>query len=673
MKKNQKAALFTSLALMGTMIPAGIVSAEETEVKKTSSFSYGDINNDGLKDLTDLTLLSVFLMNRSTLDETQIKAADVDGNGETDIRDLAHMQRFICKENVVLGPQTAKTASGIVNIKDADELCSYAASETSDTAAFKSLYNQVCHLENNYTEYSNSHVYENTAYYLEGNTITINITDESEAQSISKGLDFKIENFGKVASVSSSKIYIYEDSLIVLGNTEVRAENSEYGKPYTFVSVYDLAESADEPSLKDTYLQSGSFTDCYISEAGYLYLVSADSVFKKADPEKFDASEIIPEAGTSEAFHQLKFENIYSAESEKYYADRCTVIGSLDLNSTEKIKQTDAKAVFGYSEFAAFSDDSIYLSSLSDTDENNMNTLLTRFDIENGNITPSVTGCVKGFLSDCAPLYIYEDKVIANTRQHLPVSQNKETSGEEPVYELTVSVLDSEMKTVCEVSKNDLSGEANLIGVKDNTAYYVYDVFQNENIAVDFSDLSSPAFKTHEISDEEAYAGGLLKNGIKLDKDHIMSMEKISGRWVFSEFDISDPGHVKKEGSYTVGHLGSANPTTNYTYNFYETCHAVENKAKVYTDAENKIVTVPVSRSRRVYSEDNDFSVYESNSGEESGYFIFSYADGEFKNIASLGNYSGSRIAAMPESCVCIGDYAYMFNGGYSMKIEKIK
>ena len=72
-----------------------------------SAFVYGDLNGDGSADLTDLTLLSVYLMTRTAGSSIKnLEAGDVDGSGSVDIADLPRFKQYISKDANVksLGP-----------------------------------------------------------------------------------------------------------------------------------------------------------------------------------------------------------------------------------------------------------------------------------------------------------------------------------------------------------------------------------------------------------------------------------------------------------------------------------------------------------------------------------------------------------------------------------------
>ena len=68
------------------------------EVKFTDLFEAGDIDGNGVTDLTDLSWLSLYLIGDKDLSGYQIFAADVTGDGIVDIRDLPTLKQYICKD-----------------------------------------------------------------------------------------------------------------------------------------------------------------------------------------------------------------------------------------------------------------------------------------------------------------------------------------------------------------------------------------------------------------------------------------------------------------------------------------------------------------------------------------------------------------------------------------------
>ncbi len=79
-------------------------SAETTTaVTTTEKVMYvGDLDHNGVTEITDLTLLSVQLMlNKGTMDITKFPEADIDKNGRIDIADLARMKQYISKDSHV--------------------------------------------------------------------------------------------------------------------------------------------------------------------------------------------------------------------------------------------------------------------------------------------------------------------------------------------------------------------------------------------------------------------------------------------------------------------------------------------------------------------------------------------------------------------------------------------
>ncbi len=66
----------------------------------------GDINRDGVIDLTDLCMLSLWLLHDTELTHEQLIAADIVyddfSQAEPDVADFATMMQIICKDNVAL-------------------------------------------------------------------------------------------------------------------------------------------------------------------------------------------------------------------------------------------------------------------------------------------------------------------------------------------------------------------------------------------------------------------------------------------------------------------------------------------------------------------------------------------------------------------------------------------
>lgn len=63
----------------------------------TVSREVGDLNNDSVVELTDLTILSLYLIGDRSLDESDLVYADVTKNGKVDIADLAALKQYIMK------------------------------------------------------------------------------------------------------------------------------------------------------------------------------------------------------------------------------------------------------------------------------------------------------------------------------------------------------------------------------------------------------------------------------------------------------------------------------------------------------------------------------------------------------------------------------------------------
>lgn len=55
----------------------------------------GDINSDGVINLTDLSFLSLYLLGDTEFTDKQLKTADVNGDGDVHLTDLATLMQYI--------------------------------------------------------------------------------------------------------------------------------------------------------------------------------------------------------------------------------------------------------------------------------------------------------------------------------------------------------------------------------------------------------------------------------------------------------------------------------------------------------------------------------------------------------------------------------------------------
>ena len=83
--------------------PETPVTSETTTVTEIEDedIYYGDLTGDEAADLTDLTCLSLYLMNAMNLSEKHQKAADIDYNGIVDIADLAYFKQYVSKDSKI--------------------------------------------------------------------------------------------------------------------------------------------------------------------------------------------------------------------------------------------------------------------------------------------------------------------------------------------------------------------------------------------------------------------------------------------------------------------------------------------------------------------------------------------------------------------------------------------
>ena len=90
-------------AIISVINMSGDVAQFNVTVKSVQRLSLGDFNYDGKVDITDLSVLSIYLADKKQLSNAQSKAADVTGDGVVDLSDLAHFRSYLSKRVDWLG------------------------------------------------------------------------------------------------------------------------------------------------------------------------------------------------------------------------------------------------------------------------------------------------------------------------------------------------------------------------------------------------------------------------------------------------------------------------------------------------------------------------------------------------------------------------------------------
>jgi len=65
--------------------------------------NYGDIDQDGKVDISDLSLLSLYLIEETELSDAQLSPSDVTGDGTVNLSDLSRLKQFVSGKDITLG------------------------------------------------------------------------------------------------------------------------------------------------------------------------------------------------------------------------------------------------------------------------------------------------------------------------------------------------------------------------------------------------------------------------------------------------------------------------------------------------------------------------------------------------------------------------------------------
>lgn len=759
MKKKNLLAFAAALCMVCQSVPAGFISAEDE--KKSDDFIYGDINEDGKPDLTDLSLLSLHVIKDITLSGNGLKAADADGNGEVNISDLAHFRMFLSKYAVKLGPQSdsslkikpasdySEVYSVIENARssfdDVDYNVSYdgipeasvlpSAPTVSPTESVTSTdpVGTTSNSDKNYSDTYNQeeNVLESDIVKTDGNAIYSFITESGGSYTykdrtacvkivyadngkFEKKQTVKIDladcSFAEVSNITAKNMYLYNDMMIVLGTAYIReSEKDDSAEKYTFVSAYRKGSEDKAPELINTYYQEGNFKDVRITPDGYMYLISnnsfydyrhshfyyyddpaAPTVSPSGDDDGFDENEVIgmmPAVGTNSGLIHAAPESIYIPCSlDDTYSSSYTVIGSINLNTSDSFDKTDVKIITGYTGELYCSENNLYLTHqrynyryingeelTKDLEDTYNVTEITRVSISDGKITPEASGEVPGYIKDQFSMSEYKGFFrIVTTADYYTIAPNA-YGYNKYTYERSnnVYVLDKELNRTGEITHFAKDESVKSVSFAGELGYIVTYVQTDPLFAVDFSDPYNPVIL------DEYKIDGYSTYMQQWDDEHLLGFglstytneygREVTDGYKLVMFNNSDPENLDEDGIYKLvqDDASLAAELTGLTEE--EASKWIFENASLYSHAqyERKMLLIAPEKNLigfpiEYYTWWNTENDYSKDTG--SGYCFFSYEDGEFtmKNFLGDRREDGDYVQHTYYRAVYIGDYVYI-------------
>jgi len=479
------------------------------------------------------------------------------------------------------------------------------------------------------------------------------------------------------ADISARQMYLYNDMIIVIGLYHNWDSSQTYDSRKTFVAAYSTAEGH---RLIGTYVQDGVFNDVRIAPDGFLYLLSdyhSESFTRIEDAENF--SRYIPSAGMAETCGFIAPSDILMPDSaiEPSAAVTYTVIGSLDLNSSDSITPVSNKALAGYTGKMYCSADNIYTAVYSFYDdlpedveygfEMKMasESDITRIAIGGGQITPAAAGKVPGVVNDQFSMseyngyfriavtcneydlvykkgsykeyYRYIDGIKAEKLEKPELKEYGYFDYENMTQDNRVYVLDMDLETVGSIGGFGEDESVRSVNFSGDMAYVVTYEQTDPLFAIDLSDPTAP-----EILDEYKMLGYssymqrwsddlLLGFGPDADKKgRVIGVKMVM-------FDNSDPNDLKEVGKVALN---------NSEYSYVRSIATNDRKA-LLIEPEKNLIAFPTT-------EGDNFQNYPT-----SKYKFYSYADGKFthKGDITLKNTEGRYVIL--KRALYIGDHVY--------------
>lgn len=111
-------AVTSAVCMCGSVFSAAdLISADsQAHALEAETELLGDVNNDGIRDLSDLSDISLYIIGDKQFSEKQKTAADIDGDSEVTLADLAEYKQHLCKIKNIFPEDTKSENEPVIAI-----------------------------------------------------------------------------------------------------------------------------------------------------------------------------------------------------------------------------------------------------------------------------------------------------------------------------------------------------------------------------------------------------------------------------------------------------------------------------------------------------------------------------------------------------------------------------
>ncbi|MGN0518459.1 MAG: beta-propeller domain-containing protein [Acutalibacteraceae bacterium] len=400
-------------------------------------------------------------------------------------------------------------------------------------------------------------------------------------------------------------------------------------KNETIAIFYDYSDR-QTPVFKNSIGISGSYISSRMID-NMLYIVTTEGIYRGNINEKIPES-FVPTLREGDSYVTESSDDIYMLDdfTNAQYLNVC------GINVDDFGKIVDSKSILGSGEDIYSSTKNLYVydtvynfdwnrnysEELTDGFYDYNQTQLTKFELNDGQISLKASNLINGHLINQFAIDEYKDFVrLAITHDGDRVENGESDSWE---HWNTLSIFDSNLNLVSSIDHLALGESIKSVRFDGEIGYFV--TFKNTDplFTVDLknpkepkilSELKIPGFSEylHVYSDDLLFGFGEDAD----EEDGETTGIKMS------MFDVSDKADVKQIANYIIGNYKYGTDENNkYSYNFYES-PALENHKAILVAPEKQLIGIPLAQIYGNYDDEVSEDGFEG--GEKLFYAFYTY------------------------------------------------